>query len=268
MTSRNQVWPRPTTMTVGMIAILLIVLVLTCGCLQTEPEELPPQPVPSPELTTVPPTMPVNTTETISSAPRLINITSPKQTRLYTEQQFPSEIEKAVSDFAGGKTTDTINGFLRWESVRARTDPSDAAHIQEQIRHIDYALFNTTAKENIVVYIGVSGEQAKRIRNESVFSENGYVIASYDPSVVYHRLAGSGRDKEGYLTMCVIEGRRGGHFLIVNTSEREVLLPRGGIWDFARDDTYEKLEFTADSVPRYGDIIPTKVRLIYTKEHP
>jgi hypothetical protein len=129
-------------------------------------------------------------------------------------------------------------------------------------------VFNTTIKENISLYIGISGEQAKRIRNDSVFSEDGYIIASYDPSIVYHRLANSGRDKDGYLTMCVIDFRRGSHLLYVNATEREFLIPYGGIWDFAREDTYEQLEFSADSVPRYGDIIPTKVRLISTKEHP
>ena len=134
-----------------------------------------------------------------------------EQTGIFTDQDFPPEIEKAVSDFSLGITTETINGFLRWESVRARTDQSDAARIREQISNIDYALFNTTLKENIRVYTGISGEQAKRVRNDSVFSENGYAFASYDPSVVYHRLANSGRDKEGYLTMCVIDFRKGDH---------------------------------------------------------
>ena len=200
--------------------------------------------------------------------PPPIAITNPRQTAIFTEQAFPPEVEGAVSDFAEGKTTDTINGFLRWESTRARTNQSDASRIQEQIHRIDYAVFNTTIKENISVYIGVSGEQAKRIRNDSVFSENGYIIASYDPSVVYHRLANSGRDNEGYLTMCVIDFRKGNHLLFVNATEREFLIPHGGIWDVAGEETYEQLEFSADSVPRYDDIIQTKVRLIYTKEHP
>jgi ADP-ribosyltransferase exoenzyme len=268
MISREQVWPRPVRIMAGMIAVLLIVFMISCGCLQVEPEELPPQPVTPLSVTTVFTTGPISTMENTSGTPPAVVIFRPKQTRPFTELQFPPDIEKAVSDFAGGNTTDTINGFLRWESVRARTDQPDAARIQEQIRRIDTALFNATAKEDIRVYLGVSGEQAKRIRNDTVYEEKGYVIASYDPSVVYHRLAGSGRDKDGYLTMCVIDERRGGYFLIVNATEREVLLPRGGIWDFAREDTYDKLEFSADSMPRYGNIVPTKVRLIYTKEHP
>jgi hypothetical protein len=209
-----------------------------------------------------------NITENTSRTLPLIAITSPRQTVIFTEQDFPPEVERAVSNFTEGGTTDTINGFLRWESVRERTDPSEKARIQEEIRRIDYAVFNTTIQENISIYIGVSGEQAKRIRNESVFFENGYVTASYDPSVVYHQLANSGRDSEGYLTMCVIDFRRGNHLLFVNTTDREFLLPHGSIWDVARVDTYERLEFTADSIPRYDDIILTKVRLIHTKEHP
>jgi hypothetical protein len=252
----------------GIIALLLFSVVLTGGCLRTEPEELPPQassPLPAVSVSV---TVPINTTENESSPPPAVAITSPRLVRIFTEQAFPPEVNAAVSDFADGKTTDTINGFLRWESVRARTNVSEAARIREQIRRIDYALFNTTAKENISVYIGISGEQARRIRNESVYTESGYIIASYDPSVVYHRLANAGRDSEGYLTMCVVDLKRGNRILFVNATDREFILPRDGIWDVAREDRYEKLEFTADSIPRYMDIIPTKVRLIHTKEHP
>jgi len=34
------------------------------------------------------------------------------------------------------------------------------------------------------------------------------------------------------------------------------------------EDSYKELVFTADSIPRYKDIVPTKVRLVYTREHP
>jgi hypothetical protein len=267
MASREHVRSRTGAVTAGIIALLLI-FPLICGCLQVEPEELPPQAASPLPTMSVSPTVSASTTEDTISTPPAITITSLKQTRIFTEQDFPPEVERAVSDFSEGKTTDTINGFLRWESVRARTDQLEKARIQEEIRHIDYAVYNTTVQENISVYIGVSGEQARRIRNESVFFENGYAIASYDPSVVYHRLANSGRDNEGYLTMCVIDFRRGSHLLFVNATEREFLLPHGSIWDVARVDTYEQLKFSADSIPRYDDIILTKVRLISTKEHP
>jgi hypothetical protein len=203
-----------------------------------------------------------------SRTPPPVVITSPKLTKLYTEYKFPADVEKAVSDFSRGGTTDTINGYLRWESVRAKTSREDKIRIGQQVSRIDFAMFNTTVHENITVYIGISGEQAKRIRNESVFSENGYAIASYDPSEIYHKMANSGRDSEGYLTMCVVNFRKGNHLLFVNATEKEYLIPRGGIWDVAGEDTYEQMEFSDDSIPHYDDIIPTKVRLIYTKEHP
>jgi len=252
----------------GIIVLLLFSAALTCGCLRTEPEELPPQASSSTPAVTVSSTVPANTAGNAGSAPPAIAITSPRQIGIFTEQDFPPEVNAAISDFADGKTTDTINGFLRWESVRARTNQSDAARIREQVHRIDYALFNTTARENISVYIGISGEQVRRIRNESVYTEKGYIIGSCDPSVVYHRLANTARDSEGYLTMCVVDLQRGNRVLFVNATEREFLLPRDGIWDVAREETYEKLEFSQDSIPRYEDTIPTKVRLIYTKEHP
>lgn len=275
MTSRKQVRSRTGAVTAGIIALLLISSLVFCGCLDVEPEELSP-PGTSP-VATIPlsftepvgiPDISSNISNNISSPPPPVALISLKQTKLYTEHDFPPEVNNNLSDFVNGETTDTINGFLRWESVRAKTNQSDASSIREQINHIDYALFNTTIQENISVYIGVGGEQAKRIRNSSVFSEPGYIIASSDPSVVYHRLANSGRDSEGYLTICVIDFRKGSHLLFVNDSEREFLLPHGGIWDIAGEYTYEQLAFSEDSVPRYDDIIQTKVRLIATKEHP
>jgi len=268
MASREHIRPRTVPVTVGIITLLLISAMLFCGCLQVEPEEMPPLTASSIVKMTESPTMPATITENTSITPRAITIISPRKTALFTEQDFPPEVGKAVHDFVNGRTTETVNGFLRWESVRARTNQSDASRIREQVQHIDYAVYNSTVKENISVYIGISGEQAKRIRNESVFSEPGYAIASYDPSVVYRRIATSGRDSDGYLTMCVIDFRKGSHILFVNATEREFLLPHDSIWDVAQEETYEQLEFSADSIPRYEDIPLTKVRLIFTKEHP
>ena len=268
MESREYLRFRSEEVTPGIMTLLLILAILFCGCLQVEPEEMPPLAASSLEKITESPTVPANITENASVTPRAIVITSLKQTSLYSDQDFPLEVKKAVSDFTEGKTTNTINGFLRWESVRARTNQSDAARIQEQIHRIDYAVFNTSLRENVTVFIGISGEQAKRILNESVFEEDGYSFASYDPSVVYYRFANSGRDNDGYLTMCVVDLRRGSHVLFVNATGREFLLPKGGIWDVAGENTYEELEFSADSIPLYEEIVPMNVRLIYTKEHP
>jgi len=268
MASREYLRYRSGEVPAGIITLLLILTTLFCGCLQVEPEEIPPLTASSLVNITESPAVMVNITENISSIAPVIVLPSLKQTSLYSDQDFPLEVKKAVSDFTEGKTTNTINGFLRWESVRARTNQSDAARIQEQIHRIDYAVFNTSLRENVTVFIGINGEQAKRIRNESVFEEDGYSVASYDPSVVYHRFANNGRDNDGYLTMCVVDLRRGSHVLFVNATGREFLLPHGSIWDVAGVDTYEELEFSADSIPLYKDIIPKKIRLIHTKEHP
>jgi len=259
---------RTVTGTAGITLLLLLILTLSGGCLRAEPEELPTQPA---LMTTVIPLVPPvspNTTENTGSAYQAIIITGPKLTGVFTLQEYPPDVERAVRDFSEGKTTDTINGFLRWESVRARTNQSDTARVLSQIHRIDYAVFNTTVKENLSLYTGISGEQVKRVRNESVYEEKGYLIASYDPSVIYHRFADSGRDAEGYLTMGVIEARRGDRLLFVNTTEREFLLPRGSIRDVAREEEHETVQFSRDSVPRYGDPVLKNVRLIYTKEHP
>lgn len=257
----------------GVLALLLISSALVCGCLRTEPEELLPHPMTQPPVTpqptiTVSPAPAVTVTEAVSNVPGPVRIESNGKTVSFREMDFPAEVKQAVSDFISGKTTDEVNGFLRWESVRSRTNPSEATRIREQIGSIDYAVFNTALPETIRVYFGISGEQAKRFRNESVFSENGYIIASSDPSVVYNRFTGNGRDRDGYLTLCALDLRRGDHVLPVNATEREYLISRGGIWDFDREDIYEVLVFSSDSVPRYRDEILKKVRIIYTREHP
>lgn len=267
MASRQHFSSRTGLIPAGMMILALACLPLICGCLQVEPEEL------SPETTTVPVTIPESpalqlSPDTAARIPPAISITSPRLTGLYSAQDFPPEVITAVEDYTSGKTSDTLTSYLRWESVRARTNKQDTARIQEQIHRIDYAFYNTTLKENISFYVGLNAEQARKVRNDSVYSENGYILASYDPSVIYHRFADTGRDSDGYFTMCRIDFTRGSHPLLVNATEREFILPRGGIWDVAGEDTYEELTFAADSIPRYDEMVQTKVRIVHTKEHP
>ena len=268
MDSRNHPRFCPGAITAGILTLLLICTAFFCGCLDVEPEEMPPLAGSSVVSLTVSPTVPADSLSNASHTRTAIVIQSPKLAKLYKDQAFPADVKKAVSDFSEGRTTGTINGYLRWESVRAKTGKEDKARIAEQVSRIDYAVFNTTLQENVTLYVGISGEQTKKILNESVFSDNGYIIASSDLSQIYQKMANTGRDSEGYLTMCVIDFRKGNHLLLVNTTEKEFLIPRGGIWDVAGAETFDQLEYSGDSIPRYDDLIPTKVRLISTKEHP
>jgi hypothetical protein len=120
MASHEHIRPRTGAVTAGIFAILLILTSLIGGCLQVEPEELPPQAASPFAVISESPTVPADTMENTSSTPSAVTIVSPKQIVIFTDHDFPPEIEKAVRDFAEGKTTDTINGFLRWESVRDR----------------------------------------------------------------------------------------------------------------------------------------------------
>lgn len=265
--------PRLPAVVTGVLILVLVCGVLICGCLRTEPEELLPQPTASltksPPLTsTFSPDESLNATEnaTVSSMP--VNITGSNKLVTFADLDFPEDVNQAVSDLAERRTADQINGFLRWESVRARTNESDTAFIRKQIALIDYAVFNSTLPEDIRVYFGVSGEQFRRIRNESVVNEPGYIIASSDPTIIYHRVNDSGRDREGYLILCTLDLPRGDHVLVINRTEREFLVPRGRIWDVSREETFESLKFTPDSNPRYDKELLTKIRIIYTSEHP
>ncbi|OPX63925.1 MULTISPECIES: ADP-ribosyltransferase [unclassified Methanoregula] len=267
MASRQHTRSRTGCLPAGIIILALACFLLICGCLQVEPEELPPETPAIPVTIAESPAL-TPTPGTTVAIPPAISITRPRLTGLFSAQDFPAEVKAAVMEYSSGKTSDTLNSYLRWESVRARTSKQDAATIREQISRIDYAMYNTSLKENISLFIPLSADQARKVRNESVFSENSYILASYDPSVIYHRFAERSRDNDGYFTMCVIDFRPGSHPLWINETEREFVLPRGGIWDVAGEDTYEKLRFAADSIPRYDDIVLTKVRIIRTKEHP
>jgi hypothetical protein len=257
------------------IAIVLLLVLFTCGCSQIDPEELGPEelsPTPTPIITSLqsPTLVPA---ETSAPAPILIshaviNLSRPKDPVLFTKAGFPPAIHQAVWDFTDGKTSETINGFLRWESVRAKANRSETAAIRSRIGDIDYAISNSSAGENLILYTGISGELAKRIRNDSAYEERGYIVASYDPSVVYHQLAQGGRDKDGFITMVVTESRRGEHLLFINDTEHSVLLPHGSVWDLAWEEQQDVMDFSVTSFPRYQDEVLTKVRLMYMKEHP
>jgi hypothetical protein len=99
--------------------------------------------------------------------------------------------------------------------------------------------------------------------NESRYSENSFVTCSFDPSVIYHSMAVSGRDREGYVSMLVIPQKRGNYLLYVNDTNREVLLPRSMIWELSREERVGRVEFTVESVPRYRDEEMKNVRQLY-----
>jgi len=275
MTSRNNSGFPLLLLITGALLFILIILVLTGGCLRTEPEELD-QPGLPPALianVTAAPAETVTIQENASEPENRsriflpIAITAPEKAVVYSGQDLPQEVNTDVGDFTAGKTSDTINSFLRWDSVRARTGESEAARIREQIRSIDYALFNSTLQENMRLYLWVSSEQAKRIQNDSVFSDNGYLVASYDPTIIYHKFWSTGRDRDGYLTMVVLDFRKGDHLLFVNTTDRDFLIPRGSSWEVTGINSYDQLSYTADSIPRYDDMAQTDIRLISTREN-
>ena len=118
------------------ILVLLVSSALISGCLRTEPGELLPNPLTqsplSPQLTVTPsPAQAAIFTENLTSVSGPVHIESISEIDTYAEMDFPAEVKQAVTDFISRKTTDTVNGFLRWESVRTRTNQSDAARIRE-----------------------------------------------------------------------------------------------------------------------------------------
>ncbi len=69
---------QPGTITAGVCLVLLVISLLICGCLQIEPEELPPQTVPSS------PPVPVSSTEHRGDALMTTAIIIQKENGIFT----------------------------------------------------------------------------------------------------------------------------------------------------------------------------------------
>jgi hypothetical protein len=253
----------------GYLAILLAVMLFTCGCMQPQPVENT-SPTPDPVETTTAEPAPVLTTATLPEITqhltlpvKNITITRPGNLSIYTKRGFTDPVVKAVGGLSDPKAADIINRYLRWDSVRANTDKAEAARITGVVKNIDSAISTTPLKEDIVIYCGISSELGLLITNTSRYSDDGYVSGSYDPSVVYHTLSKSGRDREGYVTMLALREKPGAHLLFVNETTREILLPRAMIWDLNAEEKIGRLVVSLDSMPRYKDDQMDNVRLLY-----
>ncbi len=73
---------QPGTITAGVCLVLLVISLLICGCMQVEPEELPPQTVPPS------PPVPVSSTEHRGDALTATVIIIPEETGIITGQGF------------------------------------------------------------------------------------------------------------------------------------------------------------------------------------
>lgn len=247
--------------------ILVVITLITAGCMLAEPgqsaatvpanaEIVPTEPTAAPTLSSGPQPAP-------STIIPLKNITIQRPKELAPVNGPATATISGISD---PRTFGTVNGYLRWESVRARTNASEAARINGIINVIDAAIGYTSLKEDLILYCGISGDLPNRIINDSRYSEPGYVSCTFDPSMVYHTLAKSGRDKEGFVTMLVIPQKQGSHLLYVNETKREILLPHGMTWELASEEKVGSIEYILDSTPRYPDEQPEKVRLLYMKQ--
>lgn len=147
--------------------------------------------------------------------------------------------------------------------MRQRTGSGDAARIERSVTDIDTALQSSRLEEDLVLYTGVTMDIFGNILSTSRYSEDGYLLCSFDPSVTYHALQGTGRDREGFVTLLVIPEKRGSYLLYVNETRREILLPRSMGFELAAEEKIGRVEFTAESVPRYRDDNMKNVRLLF-----
>jgi hypothetical protein len=250
------------------LALLVIMVLVTAGCTTAAPpENATPSPVPTAVIPVETPD--IITHETLPTpAPSVtltvknVTITRPRNVKVYTDMAFPKTTVPAVDAILDPRNATIVNGYLRWESVRTRTNMTEAARIKGIVKGIDTLLDTAYLDEDLVLYYGISGEQPMRIINESRYTEEGYVMASFDPSVIYHTMEKTGRDREGYVSMLVIHTKPGSHLLYVNETTREILLPRGMTGELSAEEKIGRLEFTLESVPRYQDMQMDKVRLL------
>jgi hypothetical protein len=246
---------------------LVVITLITAGCLFAEPDQgaatVPANAENVPTEQTAAPTLSSGPQPAPSAVIPLKNITI-QHPRELTPVTGPAAT--TINGISDPRTFGTVNGYLRWESARARTNASEAARINGMINVIDAAIGYSSLNEDLILYSGISGDLPHRIINDSRYSEPGYVSCTFDPSIVYHTLAINGRDKEGFVTMLVIHQRLGSHILYVNETKREILLPHGMTWELASEEKIGKIEYIMDSTPRYPDEQPEKVRLLYIKQ--
>jgi hypothetical protein len=253
----------------GYLAILLIVTLCTAGCILTEPEDIV-VPAPVPHETVTPDHTPVQIM-TPTLVPRLsanipvanLTITHPTTLILFSDNNYPEDEAASLNALSDHKTAETINRYLRWESVRTHTNQTDAFRIERTIKNIDTLIRSSRLEEDLVIYCGITGDVPLKIVNDTRYSEEGYVSCSFDPSVIYHAMDDSGRDREGFVSLMVIPQKRGNYLLYVNETQREILLPRAMIWELNSEEKAEVAVFTSASLPRYHDSPMKNVRLLY-----
>lgn len=253
------------------LAILLIVTLSTAGCMLIEPDET------STPVTTLSETLPATEITAVQTAPptqvpaavsttlpvKNITITRPMKLELYTRIQESEEVTASVNSFSDPRTRDRVGAYLRWDSTRARTNRTETARIEQIVKNIDTAIRFSRLEEDLVLYAGITGDVPLKIINTSRYSEDSYLLCSVDPSVVYHVMDSTGRDREGFVSLLVIPRKQGNYLLYVNDTNREILLPRLTTWELQREEKVGRVEFTLESVPRYRDDEMKNVRLLY-----
>ena len=250
-----------------LMALLIIIVLVTSGCTGLIPqgEKMPvPTPTPPPETrpAITPDTLPTRATPPVIAI-RNITLTHPRNIKPVSARDYPENTIKALEEVTSPMTADGINGYLRWDSVRARTRGTETARIEKTVREVDSAIAASALREDLVLYHEIRDDSPQQIRDSGRYAEPGYTLCSYDLSILYHAGSPARRDRYGYLTYLVFHEGPGSHLLFVNESTREVLLPRGMTWEMTAEENVTQARFTLDSVPRYKDDDIRHLRLIY-----
>ena len=207
--------------------------------------------------------LPPVATTAIPIVQKNISITRPENPKTSYTCTLTHETCMALQALDKPAEAEKINGFLRWESARARTNSSETERLNILIEEIDSALSATYAGEDLVLYAAAGTGIPDQIRSSGTYYEEGYISGSYDISVIWHESRTAVRDNTGYTAILVFEETRGSHILYLNETRRTIIIPHGMKWELAGEEQIDHLVITPDSMPKFRDERMEKVRLMY-----
>jgi len=247
----------------SLLAILLLIGMISCSIASSGAETIHP-------LSELSASSPAPVSEPIPSAE--LHLIRPGAADLipYTERGFDEGSTAAISwwmapDFMNN--TSEYRGYLRQSEENRLKYPEEKQIFFNFITNsLDQAESSSTAKEDLILYRGISPGLAASVLNNSVYREPAYASTSYDITVCLDIFGP--RSADGYQNVLVLQRKAGDHLLYINEDEREFLIPRNTDWHLIKSVDIDNLTISGDFPLHLGEDTHSlqKVRLIYIRE--
>ena len=163
------------------------------------------------------------------------------------------------------KNRDQVTDYLVSGIIPETT--GNERNVRSHATTINNALDLAKLQNDILIFVGIGGDELKHSDSFSYYQEPSFTYASLDPSVAIADAIKKGRDSEGYADLLVIHAPQGSPAFSANDDEKRMILMKGLVWYATRevitDNLALDLPFAATNADNY-----TKVRLLYVEEMP